>query len=244
MSNSHKAINHLLEPVVEVGAREQGVALHRGARRATSRARDDYDGPTASRTCTTTTTCGAATHNSSPAPPGCSPTRRPTSSSTCCSSTRPGRSSLANLVAAGTCGAQHRAARRPDAARAAGAGRAPGPLGRLGARLAARRRGDDRAGSRHLPGHHVAHAPCGVPLHLRRGVRRPPAARAAQRAAHAGAWQRVRIRCCARRASCTRRFEHAGLLAAQRRGGRAGARDLRQRAASSATPTTRASSTR
>ena len=77
-------------------------------------------------------------------------------------------------------GAQHRAARRPDAARAADPGRASRPVGRVDARLPARRAGDRQRRPRHLPRHDVPDARGRVPLHLGCRLRRPPVAGARQ----------------------------------------------------------------
>ena len=85
-------------------------------------------------------------------------------------------------------GAQPRAARRPDAARPADPGRASRALGRVGARLPARRPGHGTARPRHLPADELAHARGRVPLHLRRGLRRPARARAGKRSAGGWCW--------------------------------------------------------
>ena len=80
---------------------------------------------------------------------------------------RRGRPGLARPPARdGHLRAQPRAARRPDAARPADPGHAPRPLGRVGARVPARRPRDGTAGHRRVPAHDLAHVPGRMPVHL------------------------------------------------------------------------------
>ncbi len=76
---------------------------------------------------------------------------------------------------------QPRPARRSDAARAAGAGRPPGAVGRLEPRVPARRDGHDPRRPGRLPRPDVADAPGRLPVHLGGRVRRAAASRAEQR---------------------------------------------------------------
>ena len=141
-------------------------------------------------------------------------------------------------------GAQHRAARRPDAARPADPGRASGPLGRVDARIPARRAGDGQRRPRHLPRHDVSHARGRLPLHLGCRLRRPPDAGARQPEPAAGAERRGARGAAADGHPVSSRSTHDGCTAKQQAGSRGRQGDLRKPAAAGATSTRRGGGTR
>lgn len=130
LSNSHKAIHHLLKGVMQVVA-ERGLAVRAVKKAARNRPGSEYDGGVvnvyenpdvwASGAQLVAGTAWLFAHPGA----GCALRRRG----------RPG--GVGELGGRRHQCPQHRAAGRPDAAEPAGAGCAPGPLGRFGAGLAA-----------------------------------------------------------------------------------------------------------
>ncbi len=176
-SNSHKVINNLLK-AVEERADEEGFAVHRRQEIEQAGPRERVRRPVhRGRVCQRRprSRCPADRRHRMAL------RRSATRSEPRLPVRRRGRAGLARQPRRdGHVGAQHRPARRPDAARAADPGRASGPLGRVDAGIPARRTGDGRGRSRHLSRHDVAHARGRVPLHFGRGLRRTPRARARQ----------------------------------------------------------------
>ena len=188
-SNSHKAINNLLEAVERVAA-ERGLRISRRQEDAAATT-SKFERQPASRMCSTTTTDGdAATTSCSPAQPGCSPTGAAIEQLDFLFVDEAGQVSLANVVAMGTCarnivllGDQMQLGQPIQ-------GVHPGGSGRFVARISARRR---RRRSRPIAASFSA--PPGECIRMSAGSSRTRSttaacSRAAQRSAGTGARQR------------------------------------------------------